>query len=117
MRQIRFMRIILFFDLPTKTINEQKEYTKFVKVLKGYGFIRMQYSVYTRLCIDASVAKRLATNIRRQAPNKGDIRYLIVTEKQYQSIVDLNSSYTFREKVISADRLLIIGGINGNREY
>ena len=43
----RFMRIIVFFDLPTETALDRKNYTKFRKFLIKDGFIMLQYSVYT----------------------------------------------------------------------
>ena len=39
----RFMRILLFFDLPIESNKDKKEYREFVKLLTGEGFIRLQY--------------------------------------------------------------------------
>ena len=36
------MRMILFFDLPSTTKKDIKEYTQFVRMLKKNGFFRMQ---------------------------------------------------------------------------
>ncbi len=45
-------------------------------------------------------------------PDNGDIRYLIITERQYQNIVNMNSNYTLQENITTTDRTLIIGGLN-----
>lgn len=107
LQQVRFMRLILFFDLPQKTKEDKYNYQKFSKNLKEFGFIRVQYSVYSRLCIDRNVASSLMKNIKLVSPINADIRYLIVTEKTYQSMVDLNNSTTLQEKIINKDRLFI----------
>ena len=41
----RFMRIIVFFDLPTETLEDKREYRKFRKMLIENGFVMMQESV------------------------------------------------------------------------
>ena len=51
------MRIMVLFDLPTKTVENRKEYLKFRKFLLNEGFIMMQESVYTRLVLNGSSAK------------------------------------------------------------
>ena len=42
----RFVRLVLFFDLPQETKTDQRHYRQFVKYLKTEGFIRIQTSVY-----------------------------------------------------------------------
>ena len=41
----RFMRVMVFFDLPVKTKKDRKAYTDFRKFLIKDGFIMVQYSV------------------------------------------------------------------------
>ena len=45
----RFMRMIVFFDLPTETPQDRREYTRFRKFLIKSGFMMMQESVYLSL--------------------------------------------------------------------
>ena len=52
----RFMRIILFFDLPITTAAGKREYRRFIKYLESDGFIRIQYSVFCKLCINTDSA-------------------------------------------------------------
>lgn len=110
METIRFMRLILMFDLPMETSREKKEYRQFVKFLKGEGFIRIQYSIYCKLCINKDIAKSVSRRISLAAPNKGDIRYLVITEAQYQNIANLNNKYSLQEAITTTDRTLMIGG-------
>lgn len=43
------MRIMVFFDLPTITPANRKDYANFRKYLIKNGFIMMQESVYSKL--------------------------------------------------------------------
>ena len=49
MSGFRFMRIMVFFDLPTITLEDRRNYTKFIKCLIKNGFIMLQESVYSKL--------------------------------------------------------------------
>lgn len=108
----RFVRLVLFFDLPQETKTDQRHYRQFVKYLKTEGFIRIQYSVYAKLCINNDSAKTIQKGLKNNVPDNGDIRYLIITERQYQNIVNMNSNYTLQENITTTDRTLIIGGLN-----
>lgn len=108
----RFVRLVLFFDLPQETKTDQRHYRQFVKYLKMEGFIRIQYSVYAKLCINNDSAKTIQKRLKNNVPDNGDIRYLIITERQYQNIVNMNSDYTLQENITTTDRTLIIGGLN-----
>ena len=42
------MRVIVFFDLPTQTLEDKREYRKFRKFLIKKGVLMIQESVYYR---------------------------------------------------------------------
>ena len=46
----KFMRMIVFFDLPVGTARERKAATKFRNFLIKDGYHMVQYSVYSRIC-------------------------------------------------------------------
>lgn len=108
----RFMRLILMFDLPTETYEDLRNYRNFVKFLKVEGFIRVQYSVYSKLCINHDAACTVAKRLRMNSPLSGNVRYMIVTERQYLNIVNLNNVYSLQEQMTNTERTLIIGGLN-----
>lgn len=112
MEKNRFMRMILFFDLPVTTPEGRKAYRTFVKYLESDGFIRIQYSVFCKLCINADSAKTLSRRVIRECPEDGDIRFLIVTETQYQNITNVNGTYSLQETITTNDRCITIGGMN-----
>ena len=111
MERNRFMRILLFFDLPTETSKDKREYRKFVKFLISEGFIRIQFSVYCKLCINSNSARTISKRIKNAIP-KGDVRYIIISEQQYQDITNINDSHSLNEMITTIDRILVIGGMN-----
>ena len=46
MAGFRFMRMIVFFDLPAITVEEKRHYRQFRKLLIKNGFVMLQESVY-----------------------------------------------------------------------
>lgn len=46
----KFMRIMVFFDLPVKTKTQRREATRFRNFLLMDGYHMLQYSVYARVC-------------------------------------------------------------------
>ena len=45
----RYMRVMVFFDLPTVTSANRRDYAQFRKYLVKSGFIMLQESVYCKL--------------------------------------------------------------------
>lgn len=84
-----FMRIILFFDLPSVTKKNIREYSRFVKLLKKNGFIRMQESVFTKLALNPSAVNSCMIDLKKNLPNEGIISVLTITENQFSSIEHL----------------------------
>lgn len=82
----RFMRIVLFFDLPTLTEKNRKEYTRFRKFLIKTGFMMLQESVYVKLALNATTTNTLMNNLEKNKPTDGLVQVLLVTEKQYSKM-------------------------------
>ncbi len=108
----RFMRLLVFFDLPMVTNEEKRIYRHFSKYLTSEGYVRIQYSLYSKLCINVDSAKTYSKRLKQNSPNKGDIRYLIITEKQYQGIINLNNKHSLQEKITNMKKMYMIGGMN-----
>ena len=64
------MRIIVFFDLPTTSAIDLKNYRNFRKFLIKEGFMMMQESVYTKITKNmahsAAIAHRTNVNSNRK---------------------------------------------------
>lgn len=82
----RFMRIMVFFDLPVNSKKRRKAYADFRKFLINDGFIMIQYSVYVRTVRNFDDAKKHCRYIEGHVPPEGSIRVLTVTEKKYTSM-------------------------------
>ncbi len=83
------MRMILFFDLPSVTKKDIREYSKFIKLIKKNGFIRMQESVYIKLALNPSAVNSCMIDLRKNLPNEGIVSILTITEKQFSTIEHL----------------------------
>jgi len=103
----RYMRIMVFFDLPSTTYTDQKEYNKFHKFLIKSGYIMMQESIYIKLALNMSIVKSEKAKLEKNKPKKGLVQVLIITEKQFSQI-----EYIVGEKKSSVidkeDRLIIL---------
>ena len=82
----KFMRILVFFDLPTETSKDRKVYSKFRKFLIKEGFVMMQESVYVKLVLNNSVTNAVREKIEKNKPSKGLVQLLVITEKQFNSM-------------------------------
>lgn len=102
----RFMRIIVFFDLPTITDTDKREYRKFRKMLIKNGFVMMQESVYTRMVLNASVQNSVIDCLKKNKPSNGLVQALVVTEKQFAGTVNISGK--FQSDVIDSDKRLIV---------
>lgn len=91
----KFMRMIVFFDLPVGTAGERKAATKFRNFLVKDGYHMVQYSVYTRICNGSDSVDMHEARLKQHIPKKGSIRLLTITEKQYESIHVLLGEPTF----------------------
>lgn len=79
----RYMRVIVFFDLPTESLSDKREYRKFRKFLIKKGFLMLQESVYCKLALNQTVAAAVAATVRANKPSSGLVQMLVVTEKQF----------------------------------
>ena len=77
------MRMIIFFDLPTETVQERREYTRFRKFLIKSGFFMMQESVYCKLALNQTAVNAMLETVRKNRPASGLVQALVITEKQY----------------------------------
>ncbi len=100
------MRTMVFFDLPNVYAKDKRNYLKFRKFLLSEGFIMMQESVYSKIILNQQQADLLFNRVRKNAPKKGIIQVLTITEKQYAQI-----EYIIGEpdtKIINDDSKLVI---------
>jgi CRISPR-associated protein Cas2 len=102
-----FMRLILFFDLPSETKEDRKQYRIFVKNLIKLGYIRMQNSVLTKIVNVQTKVEREHDKIIKILPKYGDIRIMSVTENQYQKTKILLGAKTLNEEINEKQHIII----------
>ena len=70
----KFMRMIVFFDLPVTEKSAQKAATKFRNFLINDGYLMVQYSVYSRVCNGYDAVKTHEKRLKQ-------LRFQAATEK------------------------------------
>ena len=103
----RFMRVIVFFDLPVLTESNRREYRTFRKFLIKTGFMMVQESVYCKLAQNSSVADIVIDNIKKNKPPEGLVQVLRVTEKQYNKMDFIVGEKT-GDVLTTTERLVIL---------
>ena len=83
------MRIVVFFDLPTLTDTDRREYRKYRKLLIKNGFVMLQESVYTRMVLNQTIQKSVLDMLKKNKPADGLVEALVVTEKQFSQMVHI----------------------------
>lgn len=102
----RYMRIIVFFDLPVLTEKNRKDYRDFRKFLIKSGFFMMQESVYCKLVQNGVTADTIVDNVKKHKPGAGLVQILKITEKQYAKMEFVIGKST--SDVLDSDERLII---------
>ena len=102
----RFMRLLVFFDLPTETNEDKRNYRKFRRCLIKNGFMMLQESVYCRMLITPSAEYATMDVVRKNKPPTGTVQMLSVTEKQFSKMEYLVGEY--HSVIIDTDERLVI---------
>lgn len=100
------MRLMVFFDLPTKTSENRRNYRRFRKDLISNGFFMLQESVYCRMVINEAMAKSVVARIEGFKPPQGMVCAMIITEKQFAGISFIVGD--LKSDVITTDKSLVI---------
>lgn len=103
----RYMRILVFFDLPVKTKAERRRATRFRKDLIDDGYIMLQLSVYSRICKGEDTAEKHKKRLKSLVPEAGSVRVLSVTEKQYAAM-DILVGVAKKTEKIGAEQLVLL---------
>lgn len=102
----RFMRLMVFFDLPTQTAENRRNYRRFRKNLILSGFFMLQESVYCRMVINEAMAKSMVQKIESFKPPQGMVCAMIITEKQFAGISFIIGE--LKSDVVTTDKSVVI---------
>ena len=81
--QYRILWVFVFFDLPTETKRERKEYARFRKNLQRDGFTMLQYSIYIRHCNSRENSIVHIKRVKSFLPRWGEVIIFTLTDKQF----------------------------------
>lgn len=103
----RYMRLLVFFDLPMVTKVEKRAYVQFRRFLLNDGYDMIQWSVYGRIINGRDAETKHLARLADNLPPQGSVRCMTVTEKQYAGMRLLVGMPLFQEKKVSANQMLL----------
>lgn len=103
----RYMRLLVFFDLPVTTREKKRVYTLFRRFLLQDGYDMIQWSVYGRMVNGIDDAEKHLKRLESNLPKEGSVRCLQVSEKQFADMRLLVGTRSFQEKKVNADQMLL----------
>ena len=77
------MWVLVFFDLPTETAKDRKNYSIFRKKMLADGFQMFQFSIYLRHCSSRENAEVHIKRTKANLPPKGNVGIMCITDKQF----------------------------------
>ena len=88
----KYMRMLVFFDLPVTKKEERKAAARFRSFLLKEGYYMVQFSVYSRVCNGNDAVEKHTKRLKASLPPNGSVRLLVITEKQYQNMAKKGKS-------------------------
>ena len=82
----KFMRLLVFFDLPMTTKREKRAYVVFRRFLINDGYDMIQWSVYGRITNGIDNANTHLLRLAKNLPPAGSVRCLMISEKQFTNM-------------------------------
>lgn len=105
--EIRYMWLVVFFDLPVGSKKQRKIATRFRKFLIDEGYFMLQWSVYARICRGQDGISKHLSHLGGNLPHEGNIRALQVTDRQYSRMKMLVGSVSKSEKEAGKQLVLL----------
>ena len=81
------MWLFVMFDLPVDDAQARNNYTRFRKSLLANGFTMIQFSIYARYFHCEEACQPHQRKIKTMVPSKGQVRILMVTDRQFGKMV------------------------------
>lgn len=100
------MWLFVFFDLPVKEKAERRTATRFRNFLIKDGYMMVQFSVYARICNGKDRVDKHLLRLESVIPDKGSVRVIQITDKQYERMKILVGTRKNNEKT-KAEQLVL----------
>ena len=101
------VRVLVLYDLPMTEVEDRKEYTKFRKNILKLGCYSVQFSVYAKVIKNEIYYQAFIKKLKNILPEKGEVRVIKLTEKQYEDMIFLNGAKNNFEKIISNNNMVV----------
>lgn len=102
------MRVIIMYDLPNTTKEENQFYTLFRKNIIKLGYTQIQQSIYVKVLQSKTLSNSHIEKLRKIIPPKGKIRAFILTEMQYESQIILSGEINENELINDDERYKLL---------
>lgn len=106
--RIRYMRLLVFFDLPVETASQRKDYRLFRKHLIKEGYLMLQESVYAKLVTNEAASAAAIARLRKNRPPSGLVQVLKVTERQYATMEFITGERDPYDEVDTMEEFLVL---------
>lgn len=106
--RVRYMRLIVFFDLPIESAKQRKEYRLFRKYLLKDGYLMLQKSVYAKLVTNDATASGAIARLKKKRPPEGLVQVLKVTEKQFSTMTYITGNREAYNEVDTMEEFVVI---------
>ena len=101
------MRILVFFDLPTLTNDDKRNYRRFRKNLIKNGFIMLQESVYCKMITSPTMEKSVNNMLMKNKPPAGMVQSLLLTENQFVKMKYICGEFS-SDVIDTEDRVVVL---------
>lgn len=106
--KVRYMRLIVFFDLPVKTAKQRKDYRQFRKFLLKDGYLQLQESVYAKLVVNDGAAGAAVARLHKNRPPAGLVQVMKASEAAYATMEYITGNRKAYDEVDTMEELLIL---------
>ncbi|MBQ5998130.1 MAG: CRISPR-associated endonuclease Cas2 [Treponema sp.] len=101
------MRILVLLN-PTNKRGTKTAYTELRKFLAGDGYLKLQPDVFIRVEDTKKSCIKHQNRIKRYLPSTGEVRMLILTEKQFENCVLCQEKPDLQERLVGAKDLVTL---------
>ena len=106
--RVRYMRLIVFFDLPVETNAQRKQYRRFRKFLVNEGYLMLQESVYAKLVVNDGASSAAIMRLRKHRPPQGLVQVLKVTEKQFATMIYITGNRESYDEIDTMEEFVVL---------
>ena len=107
-QRVRYMRLLVFFDLPIDTTAQKKSYRLFRRFLIQDGYLMLQQSVYAKLVVNDGAAGAAIMRLRKHRPPEGLVQVLRVTEKQFSTMEYIVGNRAVYDEVDTMEEFMVL---------